>query len=77
VLWGDLGQRFVLVVFVRVFVLGLMPQMEMAGASAGYVSMAPVERYLIPDRDAEIALVMALTREGYLTAVEGTDGFFA
>jgi hypothetical protein len=54
-----------------------------------YPSMAPVDQYLIPDRDAEIALartaappsisndatVMVLGRHGYETAVEGKNGF--
>jgi hypothetical protein len=54
-----------------------------------YPTMAPVEQYLIADRDAEIALarsaapppvakdatVMVLTRKGYETAVEGKNGF--
>jgi hypothetical protein len=51
--------------------------------------MAPLEEYLIADRDAEIALarsaapasisgdaeVLVLTRHGYETAVKGTNGF--
>ncbi len=55
----------------------------------GYVNMAPLEQYLIADRNAEIALarsaapgsisrnakVLVLTRHGYETAVEGTNGF--
>jgi hypothetical protein len=54
-----------------------------------YPSMAPVEAYLIADRNAEIALarsaapaaiskdatVLVLTRRGYETAVKGTNGF--
>jgi hypothetical protein len=54
-----------------------------------YPVMAPLDEYLIPDRDAEIALarsaappaiskeatVMVLTRRGYETAVEGKNGF--
>ncbi len=53
-----------------------------------YPNMAPIERYLM-DRDAEIALarsaapdaishdasVLVLTRHGYKTAVEGTNGW--
>ncbi len=51
--------------------------------------MAPLEQYLIPDRDREIALarsaappaisgeatVLVLTRQGYETAARGTNGF--
>jgi hypothetical protein len=54
-----------------------------------YPMMAPVEEYLIADRNAEVALarsaappaisndatVMVLTRQGYQTAVEGKNGF--
>jgi hypothetical protein len=54
-----------------------------------YHSMAPLDQYLIPDRDAEIALarsaappsisndatVLVLGRHGYETAVEGKNGF--
>jgi hypothetical protein len=54
-----------------------------------YEKMAPLEQYLIADRSAEIALarsaapasisknasVLVLTPRGYVTAVEGTNGF--
>jgi len=54
-----------------------------------YPSMAPLERYLMPDRNAEIALarsaapevisqdakILVLGRHGYETAVEGKNGF--
>ncbi len=54
-----------------------------------YPRMAPLDRYLMADRGAEIALaktaapkaisdsaeVMVLERQGYETAVEGTNGF--
>ena len=54
-----------------------------------YPSMAPVEQYLMTDRNAEIALarsaapeaisrdatILVLGRHGYETAVEGTNGF--
>jgi hypothetical protein len=54
-----------------------------------YSTMAPIEQYLIADRNAEIALarsaappsvskdatVLVLGRHGYETAVEGTNGF--
>jgi hypothetical protein len=63
-----------------------------AVAQAGnptYPAMAPLDRYLIPDENSEIALarsaapksisdgaeVMVLEREGYKTAVKGTNGF--
>ena len=58
-------------------------------AKAPYPSMAPLDQYLMPDRNAEITLartaapksisadatVMVLTRHGYETAVKGTNGF--
>jgi hypothetical protein len=58
-------------------------------AQAAYPSMAPVEQYLMEDRNSEIALarsaapesisrdaeVMVLGRHGYETAVKGTNGF--
>jgi hypothetical protein len=58
-------------------------------ANSPYSSMAPLDQYLIADRDAEIALartaapksisadatVLALGRHGYETAVTGKNGF--
>ena len=60
-----------------------------ADATTPYSSMAPLDQYLMPDRDAEIALarsaappsissdatVMVLGKHGYETAVEGKNGF--
>jgi len=54
-----------------------------------YPNMAPVEQYLMADRNAEIAMarsaapeaisrdatILVLTRTGYVTAVEGKNGF--
>ena len=54
-----------------------------------YASMAPLEEYMMPDRNAEIALaksaapkaisddarVLVLDRKGYSTALEGKNGF--
>ena len=56
---------------------------------AKYLSMAPLEQYLIADRDAEISLarsaapksisenaeILILNHHGYETAVKGTNGF--
>jgi len=58
-------------------------------ADSQYPVMAPLEQYLIPDANTEIALartaappsisneaeVMVLKRDGYMTAVKGTNGF--
>src|SRR5580704_8043368 len=54
-----------------------------------YPAMAPLDQYLIPDENAEVALarsaapasisdaadVMVLRRDGYATAVKGSNGF--
>jgi hypothetical protein len=56
---------------------------------ASYPGMAPLDQYLIPDQDAEIALarsaapasvsdaaeVMVLRRDGYATGAKGSNGF--
>jgi hypothetical protein len=66
----------------------LVPALEQA-RTVGYEKMAPLEQYLIADRSAEIALarsaappsisndaaVLVLTPRGYVTAVEGKNGF--
>jgi hypothetical protein len=66
------------------------PIFSRAQAESGpYPNMAPLDQYLIPDENAEIALarsaapksisdaaeVMVLGRQGYTTAVPGTNGF--
>ena len=84
---------------VAVFISGCEPKPQPADhaqtlsaaarRSAEYPVMAPLEEYLIADRDAEVALartaappaisndatVLVLTRQGYQTAVEGKSGF--
>ena len=88
-----------LVSAVGVFVSGCTPRPSPADharvlsadprPSADYAVMAPLEEYLIADRDAEVALartaappaisndatVVTLTRQGYRAAVEGKNGF--
>ena len=68
--------------------IGTKPVQAQAPKTA-YPSMAPVEQYLMPDRNAEIALarsaapeaisreakILVLGRHGYETAVEGKNGF--
>ena len=58
-------------------------------SNAPYASKAPIDQYLMADRDAEIALartaapksisdgaeVLVLGRDGYTTAVKGENGF--
>src|SRR5712692_10435179 len=60
-----------------------------AAVTAPYPAMAPLEQYLMTDQQSEIALartaapasisdeaeVMVLGREGYTTAVKGSNGF--
>lgn len=75
------------------FALAFMPgakwNTQAQEAKGPYSKMAPVEQYMIPDRNAEIAFarsaapasisndaeVMVLGRHGYETAVKGTNGF--
>jgi hypothetical protein len=66
--------------------LGAVSQIQ---AQTSYPSMAALDQYLMPDRNAEIALarsaapdsishdakVLVLGRQGYETAVEGKNGF--
>ena len=75
--------------FALVVLLGVAWQAQAQDAKTPYPSMAPLEQYLIADRNAEIALarsaapesisrdaeVMVLGRHGYETAVKGKNGF--
>ena len=75
--------------FTLVVVLGWAWQAQAQDAKAPYPSMAPLDQYLIADRNAEIALarsaapesishdadVMVLGRQGYETAIQGKNGF--
>jgi hypothetical protein len=68
---------------------GARGQAVAQAAKADYPAMAPLDHYLISDEEAEIALarsaapssisdgaeVMVLGRDGYKTAVKGTNGF--
>ena len=81
-------QVFAGLLFSSAFLLAATPVRAQAPPSA-YATMAPLEQYLIADRNAEIALarsaapasisndasVLVLTPRGYVTAVEGTNGF--
>lgn len=76
-------------VLVTMVLLSLALKARAQKTDAPYPSMAPLDQYLMPDRTAEIALarsaapkaisdnaeVMVLDREGYKTAVKGTNGF--
>jgi len=75
--------------FTLVVVLSTAWQALGQDAKAAYPSMAPLDQYLMSDRNAEIALarsaapesisrdaeVMVLGRHGYETAVKGKNGF--
>ncbi|MEY2412363.1 MAG: hypothetical protein QOD84_969 [Acidobacteriaceae bacterium] len=75
--------------FALVIVLGAAWQTRAQDAKAQYPAMAPLEQYLIADRDAEIALarsggpdsvshdaeVLVLGQHGYETAGKGKNGF--
>ena len=82
---GTIAWRIV----IPVVVVGMTWQARAQGAKAPYPSMAPLDEYLIADRNAEIALarsaapesislgaeVLVLGRHGYEPAVKGTNGF--
>jgi hypothetical protein len=69
--------------------LGAAISAEAQADKSPYPAMAPLDQYLIPNKDAEIALartaapasisdkadVMVLGRDGYTTAVKGSNGF--
>lgn len=75
--------------FALVVLLGVAWQAQAQDAKTLYPSMAPLEQYLMADRNAEIALarsaapesishdaeVLVLGRHGYETAVKGKNGF--
>ena len=70
-------------------VLGMVYQAMAQDAATTYTKMAPVDQYLMIDRDAEIALargaapesiardaeILVLGRHGFETAVKGKNGF--
>src|SRR5713226_2473262 len=76
-------------IFALILAFGASWQMRAQDAKTPYPSMAPLEQYLISDRNAEIALarnaapeslsrdaeVLVLGRHGYETGVKGKNGF--
>jgi hypothetical protein len=76
-------------IFVLTCASGSSQQMHAQDGKTPYPSMAPLDQYLMPDRQAEIALarsaapesisrdakILVLGRHGYETAVEGKNGF--
>src|SRR5580658_5900844 len=80
---------FALASFVLVLANGVNVKAEAQTEKSPYPAMAPLEQYLIANKDAEIALarsaapasiadkadIMVLGRDGYTTAVKGSNGF--
>ena len=80
---------FALLVVLDIVVLGTACQAMAQDAAKTYTKMAPIDQYLMADRDAEIALarsaapesisgnaeVLVLGRHGFETAVKGKNGF--
>ena len=78
-----------LAAFALGLVLSVARQAQAQDARSPYPSMAPLDQYLMPDRNAEIALarsaapesisrdakIMVLGPHGYESAVEGKNGF--
>jgi hypothetical protein len=76
--------------FVQAVVLGATWQAQAQDAKGSYPNMAPLDQYVMTERDAEIALarsaapesisgdaeVLVLGRHGYETAVKGTNGSY-
>jgi len=85
----SMNRKIALRSFALIAALGVTWQVQAQDAKTPYPSMAPLDRYLIADRNAEITLarsaapesisreaeVMVLGRHGYETAVKGNNGF--
>jgi len=82
--------RFVVLAFLVQVAVAVLPWSALGQTeTAPYAAMAPLDQYLIADESSEIALarsaapasiadgaeVLVLGREGYTTAVKGTNGF--
>src|SRR5271169_6126701 len=82
-------EKTVLAALTLVVVLGACWQAQAQAAKTPYPSMAPLDQYLMTDRNAEIALArsaapdsishdattLVFGRHGYETAIEGKNGF--
>ena len=82
-------RKFVRLTLVPVVVLAAAQLVQAQDAKTLYPAMAPVNQYLIADRNTEIALarsaapksisdqaeILVLGEHGYETAVKGTNGF--
>ena len=82
-------RTFVVRSFALVVVLGTAWKAQAQDTKTPYPNMAPLDQYLMEDREAEIALarsaapesisrdaeILVLGRHGYETAVKGKNGF--
>ena len=82
-------ETILLTLLAQSVVLSLVLRAQPQEAGTRYPNMAPLDQYLMEDRNAEIALargaapkyisdnaeVLVLNRQGYDTAVQGTNGF--
>jgi hypothetical protein len=86
-----MNRKMVKTIALGTFALGAWWQARAQDAKAPYPSMAPLDQYLMTDRNAEIALarsaapevisrdakVMVLGPHGYETAIEGKNGLLS
>ena len=88
-----MNRKMLMTITVRTFalvaVICVARPVHAQGAQTPYATMAPLDQYLMADRNAEIALarsaappsiakdatVLVLGKHGYETAAEGTNGF--
>lgn len=76
-------------IFIVICIFGGFRQTQAQDIKTPYPNMAPLDQYMMPDREAEIALartaapdsisrdatILVLEKRGYETAVEGKNGF--
>src|ERR1700726_4899322 len=86
---GNILKAIIFAAWLMIALLSVPLHARAQEAAASYSKMAPIDQYLIADRDAEIAMarsaappsisadaeVMVLGRRGYETAVKGKNGF--
>jgi len=86
---GNILKAIIFAAWLMIALLSVPLHARAQEAAASYSKMAPIDQYLIADRNAEIAMarsaappsisadaeVMVLGRHGYETAVKGKNGF--
>src|ERR1700722_9524554 len=86
---GNILKAIIFAAWLMIALLSVPLHARAQEAAASYSKMAPIDQYLIADRNAEIAMarsaappsisgdaeVMVLGRHGYETAVKGTNSF--